>query len=702
MDNDNSVEERSTGSAAQQQSPGIDILNRLLASLREGDSSAQRAAWISIQDPNVMTSLAESWQSDNDTVETLLITIGSIRGQRTRSRNLKSAIRNLSDSLVRRRSDDLLDEIEENLSNNLTLSACFANAGPPATIVSPDILALLVPPRGFAIDAAGVYRLSASPEGDLVRTRIAAAPFFIAGRTSDVLTGEAKLQAIWRGPAGWCSRVVSRRTLMDTSKLIGLADLEAPVSSMNLANLVSYLADFEAENRHRLSSLRSTPRMGWQPGGGFLLPESYYATADESDEQLVLTPPAGFESMSKGWMMTGTWEGWLEAASLVSPYPHMHVAIYASVAAPLMKLLRLPGFVVDFSGETSGGKTTALRFAASVWGKPSENYPTAMYSWDATKVWIERTAGYLQNLPLLLDETKRAKHNGIVRDVIYDFCQGQGRGRGAVEGTRYTDSWQSILISTGEGAATDFSEDAGTRARVLSLKGKPLGSNPDIGGQVSEETQAILANNHGHLGRRVIEYLVANQPRHDEIRAVYKEARDKYAHIATSAVARRHAAHLAALEIAAGITMQLGMTPCQEDPFAFLIECQEAAGRDADRPLAAFQDMLSWCAANAVRFHGRHEMSGHGHTRVPMHGWAGRWSKDQDWAEIQITTLTMREVLKNLGHHPAEILNRWAERNWIVVSPDGKSRRSRPVRIEGAIMRCYCISREAMETCLGD
>ena len=173
MDNNSSVEERSTGSAAQQQNPGIDILQRLLASLREGDATTQRAAWISIQDPNVMTSLAESWQSDNDTVDTLLITIGSIRGQATRARNLRSAVRNLSDSLIRRRSDDMLDELEENLSANMTLSACFGNAGPPSTIVSPDILSVLIAPRGFAIDAAGVYRLSASAEGDLVRTRIA-------------------------------------------------------------------------------------------------------------------------------------------------------------------------------------------------------------------------------------------------------------------------------------------------------------------------------------------------------------------------------------------------------------------------------------------------------------------------------------------------------------------------------------------------
>lgn len=702
MENNSSVEERSTGSAAQQQSPGVDILQRLLDSVRDNDADTQRAAWVSVQDPNIMTSLAESWQSDLDAMETLLFTISSIRGQAARSRNLRSAVRNLSGSLVQRRTDQVIDELEETLSSSMTLATSFGTSGPPPTVVSSDVMSLLTAPRGFSVDATGVFRLSASAEGDLTRTRIAAAPFFIAGRTVDVLTGEAKLQAIWRGPAGWCSRVVNRRTLMDTSKLIMLADVEAPVSSMNLANLVAYLADFEAENRHRLPSLRSTPRMGWQPGGGFLLPESYYAGAEESDQQLVLTPPSGFETMSQGWKMAGTWEQWLEAASLISPYPHMYVAIYASVAAPLMKLFKLPGFVVDFSGETSGGKTTALRCAASVWGRPSENYPTAMYSWDATKVWIERTAGYLQNLPLLLDETKRAKHPGVVRDVIYDFCQGQGRGRGSVDGTRYTESWQSIMISTGEGAATDFSEDAGTRARVLSLKGKPLGSNPDVGGRVSEEVQLILSENHGHLGRKVVQYLVANTPRLDEIVSVYHEARDKYARISRTAVARRHAAHLAALEVAAGIVRSLGVPSCDEDPFAFLIECQEEAGRDADRPLAAFQDLLSWCAANSIKFYGRHDVDTRGGTRAPSQGWAGKWAKDKDWDHMSVSTLTVREVLKNLGHNPNEVINRWVEREWFIVGDNEKRSRSKPVRIEGVIMRCYCISRTAIEACLGE
>ena len=297
-------------------------------------------------------------------------------------------------------------------------------------------------------------------DGQLNRTRMAPAPIFIAGRTVDVHTGQAKRQVIWRGPSGWCSRVIERRTILDASKIIALTNLEAPINSNTTGQMVAYLADFEAENSHRFPVVRSATRMGWQPDGGFLLPDVFYAVNDEASSNFALTPPSGLETLSSGWTTAGTWEEWLSAMELVSSFPYMYIAMYAGAAAPLLSILQTPGFVVDFSGETSGGKTTALRFSASVWGRPAESYPTAMYSWDATKVWIERTSGFLHNLPLILDETKRARHPRIVRDVIYDFCQGQGRGRGAVDGTRHTESWRSILISSGEGAATSFSQDA--------------------------------------------------------------------------------------------------------------------------------------------------------------------------------------------------------------------------------------------------
>ena len=675
------------------------ILTRLLISIRDGNRDEQRAAWMVIQDPDTMATLADGWRQSESALSSVISILETIPGQVQRARTFRSAVRRLAEERSRRAAEALVDQLEEQLGQTQTLAQRFSTGAPPPTVVEYPTLENLHVPRGYDIDLMGVYRLAASMDGELTRTRIASAPIFIAGRTVDVYSGEAKRQVIWRGPSGWCSRVIERRTILDASKIISLVNLEAPINSNTSAQMVAYLADFEAENNHRFPVIRSAARMGWQPDGGFLLPDVFYAENDETSSNFALTPPSGLETLATGWTTAGTWEEWIGAMELVSSFPYMYIAMYAGSAAPLLSILNLPGFVVDFSGETSGGKTTALRYAASVWGRPSESYPTAMYSWDATKVWIERTAGFLHNLPLILDETKRARHPRIVRDVIYDFCQGQGRGRGSIEGTRHTESWRSILISSGEGAATSFSQDAGTRARVLSLKGKPLGSDVDIGSRVSEEAQNILAENYGHLGRRIAQYLVANKSNHDDIRQIFKRAREKYAGTATTAVARRHAGHIAVLEVIAAITHILGVPKPDVDPFSYLIESQEMAGLDADRPLAALQDLLSWCATHQTRFWGRADTDFHGQPRAPMKGWAGSWGSGDDWDYVAISVLTFKEVVKEIGHDPDELIQRCSARGWLSMG-NGRHR-SRVIRIDGAPTRCYCIERTASNFALG-
>ena len=681
------------------ETPNPDVLANLLEISKGQDNPAKREAWAQVQDPDVLDALAYEWNRNTDKMITQLSALESVPGQVNKARNLKAAVKRLAEDRAKRATEQMVSELERQLTELANIADALGAGAPPPSVVEHPVLRSLRIPRGYEIDVSGVYRLSVGLEGDVNRSRIAPAPLFISGRTIDVLTGEAKRQVIWRGPAGWCSRVVERRTILDNSRIMSLADLEAPISSNQVANVVGYLADFEAENNHRFPAVLSASRMGWLPDGGFLLTDKHY-TLDKKESSFALTPAPGLESISNGWKAKGSWLEWRNTIETVVDYPYMMISIYASVAAPILEILKLPGFVVDFSGDTSGGKTTALRLAASVWGKPSESYPTAMYSWDATKVWIERVTGYLHNLPLILDETKRVRHPKMIRDVIYDFCQGQGRGRGNPDGTRRIDSWRTILISSGEGAATSFSQDAGTRARVLSLKGKPLGSDPIVGGKLSENLQVVLAENYGHLGRRVVEYLVANTNKHDQIREVFQTARESYAAIARNAVARRHAAHLAVLDVAASIVHQLGLPRPTVDPFAELVESAATAGADADRPLAAMQDMVSWCAANQVRFWGRHELTSVGAARVPYDGWAGCWGGGDDWDYIAVTGQTLRSVLKELGHHPDEVITRWNERAWLYRGTG--LNRSRVVRIDGASVRCYCIDRQAADLALGE
>jgi putative DNA primase/helicase len=675
----------------------VEIVSRLVERLRDGTRPELRAAWDSMHDPEIISTLAEAWLQDEARLATSLALVEMVPRQVQRARQFRRTIQNLANDMQRRRSDEILAEIEEQLGELPSLETMLSGGAPPPDVVTRQVLGSLRAPRGFEVDFNGVYRLAAQPDGTISRTRIALAPIFIAGRTVDVMSGEAKRLLVWRGASGWRSRVVNRRTIVDTSKIITLSNLDAPVSTNNTLHMVSFLSEFDAENAHRFPVVQSASSMGWQPDGGFLLPDMYYATDQRPDQEFALTPPSGLETLSGGWKTKGTWSDWVSAMTLVEDFPYMFIAAYASAAAPLLEILHVPGFVLDFSGETSGGKTTALRFAASVWGRPAESYPTAMYSWDATKVWIERTSGFLRNLPLILDETKRARHPRIVRDVIYDFCQGQGRGRGSVEGTRHTESWRSVLISSGEGAATSFSQDAGTRARVLSLKGKPLGDDVVIGSAASEEAQAILANSFGHLGRRVVEYLVANRERHGDIRAVFQTAREKYSEIAKSAVSRRHAGHLAVLEVSASIVHSIGVPRPKVDPFTCLLESQEQAGFDADRPLSALQDFLTWCATNQKRFWGRGETDREGNTRSPPQGWVGAWDKKNDWDSISVTTTAFNSLMNELGHDADEIITRWKDRGWLRLGGGSKRPRSRVVRVDGAPTRCYCVDRNAAD-----
>lgn len=671
------------------------IFDKLTETVNGGDKDKIAKVWGSIRETETMDILVHAYLDEREKMDLHLAVLKTLPFQTQHARRLESSVRALAEE--RRKVVNLrLVSTEEASKQRRPLSDTMQGSLPPAVLVDNATLGQLIVPPGYMVDPTGVYRQSIDASGLIHKTPIATAPIFMTSRTFDINTGEAKRQLVWRGPSGWCTRIVERRTCFDARYLISLAAFDAPVNSGNLGAMITYLSEFERENASRLPASTSTSRMGWQKDGSFVLPDQHYTTSTDSPP-LVLTPPPGYDRIQSGWVTEGSWKAWCDLVTEVGDHPYPFIAIYAAAAAPLMNVLKLPGFVVDFSGETSGGKTTMLRLAASVWGRPSDAQPSAMYSWDSTKVWIERTAGFLQNLPLILDETKRAKSHRIVRDVIYDFCQGQGRGRGALDGSRKTDSWCSVMLSSGEGAATDFSQDAGTRARVLALKGRPLGRDPKEGGRLSEEIQMVVAENYGHLGRKMIQYLIAMTDQHEDLRGMYREARDYFSKAVDNPVARRHSAYLAVLHVTSRILhTQLEVPEPRCDVLEPLLEAQAYMASDADRPLEVLRDVLTWVTANQTSFYGRH-VCRQGEDLVPHNGWKGRWDDTEEWTHIYIVNNALSVILKQLGHHPPEIIQSWVSRDYLDA---GNKTATKTTRIAGAVARCYAIKREVVDACM--
>ena len=687
-------------------SQGMDILRTLQHQLQSSEKSNHLAAWAQLQRPDALSAIADAWVADESGVSAMLAVIEMLPGQSTRTRTLRSALKRLVVEKRRASLDRVIGVVQDNTL--LSLGLALGVGAPPPSLIDAALLGSFRVPRGYAVDPTGVFKLTASQDGGTNSMRIATAPVFIVGRSHDVLTGGAKRVLMWRTPAGWTQRPVDRGTLMNSQKLIGLADIEVPVTSSTSGQLVDWLAEFEAENMHRFESHQAASRMGWISQGGvkgFLLPDVFYTASTGADDSGVeLLPPEGMEHLLEGWKPAGTWEEWLEAVELMKPFSPMWLALYASCAAPMLEILNSPSFVIDFNGETSSGKTTAMRVAASVWGRPGDNNPTAMYSWDSTKVYIERLSGFLANLPVILDETKRAKDTKLVRDVVYDFANGQGRGRGSIGGARATVSWRSIMLTSGESAATSFSQDGGTRARVLSITGKPMGVNGEAGGAAAEELTRRLHQSYGHLGRRVVSYLVSVTDQHDELRKCWRDARDSYASLAKTPVSRRHAGNLAVLHVISSIVHQLGVPVPDEDPMLFAMEAVNRIESEKDRPHAALIEVVSWCTANQSRFWGRHERSSGGAPMVPARGWAGSWDSADDWVCISLLPATLREILEPIGYQVEEVTERWAERLWLASTPRmTKSGRTvqnvaAVARIHGAPMRVFQIPRVIIDT----
>jgi len=126
----------------------------------------------------------------------------------------------------------------------------------------------------------------------------------------------------------------------------------------------------------------------------------------------------------------GTFQGWLEAARVVADEGLLipQVALLAALVPPLQRKLQIPNFILDVHGNTSTGKSTSLRLAASVYGRPRDP-DSLLLQWMNTSTAVEQVAAVCGELPVFLDDAQHCPSE-MKRSVIYMIANGRGKGRG--------------------------------------------------------------------------------------------------------------------------------------------------------------------------------------------------------------------------------------------------------------------------------
>ncbi|MBR0130429.1 MAG: DUF927 domain-containing protein, partial [Firmicutes bacterium] len=268
-------------------------------------------------------------------------------------------------------------------------------------------------------------------------------PIIPVKRLINIDTGEEKLEIAFRKGECWRSIIVGKAELASSTQILQLAAYGIMVNSENSKLLSTYLLDMEqfnylaSEDYDSIPEQRSVSRLGWTDQNAF----SPYV------DDLIFDGEASFRHVFNAVKSSGDRDAWIQSMKqLRSERGAGRVFLAASFASVLVEPCGLLPFFLHAWGSTEVGKTVGLKIAASVWASPKLGEYIATF--NSTAVGQELFAGFLNSLPLCLDELQIQSSSGIkdFDKIVYQLTEGVGRTRGAKTGGLQKQSrWRNCI-----------------------------------------------------------------------------------------------------------------------------------------------------------------------------------------------------------------------------------------------------------------
>lgn len=487
-------------------------------------------------------------------------------------------------------------------------------------------------------------------------------PIMPTERIVNLDTGQEKFMLAWcKGGVNktWRSKVVPRSQLASSREILKLADDGIMINGRTANALSDWIMDVEALNYDVMPERQSVSRLGWIQDGVFSpFVEGLLFDGEASHRELytAATTPKG------------SFAGWVEAARAYRTESiAARIVLAASFASVLVKPMgALPFFVHLWGVDSSTGKTVALMAAASVWANPEMG--KYVKTFDGTDVGYERTAEFLNSLPLCIDELQLAKNNrGQVVFNVYRLAQGAGRTRGNKSGgTDRTPTWSNAVLTTGETPLTSLGTGAGAVNRVIEIECTSEHKVVQDGRGIS----TVLKRNYGHAGRVFVKHLLEPGSLAQAER-LYNEAFT----VLNSAATTDKQAIAAALIVAAD---QLATEWFLKDDRALTTE--EIAGFLASREAVstgrrAYDYLCDWVAQNANRLK----------PEIDSGDVYGLVEKDVAYIINSVFTAACEAA----GFNQKAVLSYLKGADLLLTDGNGKSTRTK--RIRGSVTRCVAL-----------
>jgi len=367
----------------------------------------------------------------------------------------------------------------------------------------------------FTLAPNGVWHQGIDPEGNPGSPEWVCSPLQVDALTRDEGGGSWGYLLIFSDPLNrpkqWAmpARMLSgdgsefRGALLNQGLRIG--------ASVRARNLLTAYIQTRAPDAFAIC----TDRVGWH-AGAFVLPTETIAAPDA--DRVVFQSDSPIENTFK---IRGAPEQWAERVGLLCiGNSRLVFAVACAFAGALLRPAGIESGGFHFRGDSSSGKTTALRMAASVWGGASY-----LQRWRATDNAIEMIAAQHCDGLLILDELAQVDPK-TAGECAYLLANETSKSRATRNGaTRPRLSWRLLFLSAGELSLGDHMAEGGARrirpgqeVRLVDLPadaGMSIGIFETLHGRASaagfaDECTAQAAAVYGAVGRAWLDWCVSN------------------------------------------------------------------------------------------------------------------------------------------------------------------------------------------------
>ncbi|MDY3960750.1 DUF927 domain-containing protein [Romboutsia timonensis] len=179
--------------------------------------------------------------------------------------------------------------------------------------------------------------------------------------------------------------------------------------------------------------------------------------------------------------------------------------------------LGLDSNIIHLVGNSTTGKSTALKLAISCFGYPGSN--GGLYgTYNGTNNALIKKLGGLKGVPYALDEISMSDSNNFTK-FIYSLANGADKERLNKDSELMEKQfWLTTILSNGEKSLTRSSNNnAGVQVRVIEAENFTWTKSPEH----AEAINHVILNNYGHLAIDFAQYLLAQNKK--EVIRNYKQ-----------------------------------------------------------------------------------------------------------------------------------------------------------------------------------